>query len=42
MNNDFSNKPENQEKSSHGFLKGLGVFVLSLLLATLTVVVINL
>ena len=43
MNNqDFNNKPEVQENTPKAFLKGLGVFALSLFLAILTVVIIYL
>lgn len=43
MNNqDFENRQDVQEKESHPFLKGLGIFALSLFLALLTVVTINL
>jgi hypothetical protein len=41
-NLDFNNRSENNEKGSKGFWKGFGVFMLSLFLAVLTVVIINL
>ncbi len=41
-NFEFNNRPENNEKGSKAFWKGFGVFALSLFLAVLTVVIINL
>lgn len=42
MNYNFENRPETQEKEGKSFWKGLGIFALSLFLAVLTVVTINL
>ena len=41
-NFEFNNRPENNEKGSKAFWKGFGVFALSLFLAVLTVIIINL
>ena len=41
-NQNFENRLENQEKESGSFWKGLGIFALSLMLAVITVVTINL
>ena len=42
MNQNFDNFPDTQEKEGKPFWKGVGIFVLSLFLAVLTVVTINL
>ena len=38
----YGNRPDAQEKEGKSFWKGLGIFALSLFLAVLTVVTINL
>lgn len=42
MNQNFDNRLDTQEKEGSSFWKGLGIFTLSLFLAVITVVTINL